>query len=337
MKKFLLSTFGLLVFSLIASAQTINIGDMTPQIGLVYSQGNGDYISPGASGANQTWDLSGMNNNETFTTTISNPSGLSGAENFPNATFASVIQGQESIGYSAVVNNRIEIVGLYTPNVTMTYPNPQTQIQFPLSYQSTYSDTYERNADLGSGISNQEVGGSSTVVDGYGTLITPTGTYTEVLRLKQNVESDLNTIMNGSVISTIPFTSETYIFVKAGFVTPLASVGTSGFSGQTEEFAVYYMSSTVGLENLSLIKELTVFPVPVVTDFTLRMEVETASEVGFNLFSVDGRMVAQFGTEFLPKGENTRSFAIPTSVASGVYLLQIKTPESALMKKIVIQ
>src|SRR5690606_25253673 len=91
------------------------------------------------------------------------PAGLEGSSDFPNATFASVIEGQEQVGYSAINNNRIEIVGLYAPTGIMTYPDPQTQLQFPLSYEATYSDTYERNADLGGGIGNKEVGTVSTV------------------------------------------------------------------------------------------------------------------------------------------------------------------------------
>ncbi|NEN23052.1 T9SS type A sorting domain-containing protein [Cryomorpha ignava] len=337
MMRNLLYTFGFVACSLISSAQTINIGDMTPQIGHVYTQENSDYVSPGTSGANQTWDLSGMTTNQTFTTTISSPVGLPGAEDFPSATFASVIQGQESIGYSAVINNRIEIVGLYTPTASMTYPNPQTQLQFPLSFQSTYSDTYERNVDFGGGIGNQEIGEASTIVDGYGTLITPTGTYTDVLRLKQDVEADLNTTSNGQVISTIPFTSVTYVFIKVGFIVPLASIVTSEFSGQTTEFATYYISSTVGLDKVSPVNNITIFPVPIVNDFTVNLNLEGADNVTFELFSIDGRMVAQLGKEFLPKGENTRSFTLPQSTASGVYLLQIKTPDSALMKKILVQ
>lgn len=337
MKKNLLSLISLLAFSLGAAAQTINIGDMSPQIGYVYTQGNSAYISPGESGANQTWDLSGLSSDETFVTTITAPAGLPGATNFPNATFASVISGQDAIGYSAIQSNRIEIVGLYTQTVVMTYPNPQTQLEFPLSYQATYSDTYERSADFGGGILNQETGTTSTLVDGSGTLITPSGTYTDVLRLKQEAESNLATIVNGEVVSEIPFSSTTYVFVKAGYSTPLASVGTSEFATQIEEFATYFISSTVGLDNVSPVSELTIFPVPVVSDFTIRANIESAADVTFSLFSVDGRMVAQLGNNFLPKGEYIQSFSLPENTASGVYFIQIKTPGSVIMEKIVVQ
>lgn len=337
MKKILLSTLGLLVFSLVTSAQTINIEDMTPPIGSVYTQENSDYVSPGTSGANQYWDLSGMTSNQTYTTTISNPVGLPGAENFPSATFAALIQGQESISYSAVIDNRIELVGLYTPTLSITYSNSQTQLQFPLSYQSTFSDTYERNADFGGGIGSQEIGETSSVVDGYGTLITPSGTYTDVLRLKQDVESYHNTTSDGEVISSIPYTSVNYSFYKLGFAAPLASIVASELSGQTTQFATYLISSTVGLQNLSPVNNITIFPVPVVNDFTINLDLETTSEVTFNLFSVDGRIVSKLGNEFLPTGENTRSFNLPKSTPSGVYFVQIKTPESVMMKKIVVQ
>ena len=337
MKKILLSVSAFLTLTLVSSAQTINIEDMTPPAGSVFTQENSDYISPGPSGANQYWDLSGMTSNQTYNTTISNPAGLPGAENFPTATFASLIEGQESIAYSAVIDNRIELVGFYTPTIYMTYLNSQTQLQFPLSYQSTFSDTYERYGDFGGGVGSQEIGETSSVIDGYGTLVTPSGTFTDVLRLKQDVESFHNTTSNGEVISSMPYTSVSYSFYKLGFTAPLASIVASELSGQTSQFATYLISSTVGVDKLSRVNNITIFPVPVVNDFTINLDLQTTCEVTFNLFSVDGRIVSRLGNEFLPKGENTLSFNLSESITGGVYFVQIKTPESVTMEKIVVQ
>lgn len=69
----------------------------------------------------------------------------------------------------------------------------------------------------------------------------------------------------------------------------------------------------------------------------VNMDLETAGEVSFSLLSITGRMIAQVGKDFLPKGENTRSLSLPDNTASGIYLLQIQTPESTLTKKIVVQ
>ena len=337
MKKLLLSIAGLLVLSLASTAQTITIGQMTPQIGDAYTLADCDHFSSGAAGSNQTWNLSGLTANETNIFTITNPAGLPGADNFPNASFASVITGQQAIGYSNVVANRIETLGMYSPQGLTIYADPITEFEFPLSYQSTYADSFERSTDMGGGTIVKETGDVSVLVDGAGTLITPAGTFTDVLRLKYDIESQVLFIVDGVVYANTPVTSTTYYFIKSGYSAPLARATSSLSSGQTIESATYYVGSTVGLDKLSPVNDLTIYPVPVLNDFTVNMDLKTSAEVTFYLFSIDGRMIAQLGKGFLSAGDNTRALSLPENTASGVYLLQIQTPESTLTKKIVVQ
>src|SRR5690554_5123688 len=103
MKILLLSIGALVGIALSSNAQTITIDQMTPQIGEVYTQGMmGAYISPGAAGTNQTWDLSGIVAAQTATTTISNPSGLPGSTVFPDASYAAWTEDLMQVGYSKI-------------------------------------------------------------------------------------------------------------------------------------------------------------------------------------------------------------------------------------------
>ena len=336
MKNLLISVAGLLALSIGSNAQTINIEDMTPQIGDVYTKGTSNYFSPGEAGTNQIWDLSGLIASDTYTETITDPTGLPGAVYFPDASYASVYDDESTINYYNVNNNRIETIGIYLEFGIMTLANPLTKIEFPLSFQTTYSDTYESYMDLG-GFENHEIGVATVTVDGSGTLITPAGTFTDVLRLKQIVKGELTLTSNGEHYSTDSVTSTTYLFVKAGYSVPLVSLGISQFGETITENASFYIDSTVGLDKLSPFKDLTIFPVPVRSDFIVNFDLKTSAEVSFNLFSVDGRMVAQLGKDLLPAGDNTLALRLPKNISSGVYLLQIQTPESTLTKKIVVQ
>ena len=338
MKNLFLSVAGLLALSIGSTAQTINIEDMTPQMGDIYTAALSFMaVSPGTSGLNQMWDLSGLNDYwiATSTSTIVSPEGLPGAENFPNATHANPTDGQESIAYISYGNNKIEMVGVYNPYAIKIYPNPKSNIEFPLSFQTSWSDTYEMNATADDGTFTQEIGTTTSIVDGSGTLITPTGTYTDVLRMKQAIEKQVITSVDGQVVSSYTNALVDYMFLKAGYAVPLAIVADVNSSG-IGSWASYSISSIVGLDKLSPVNELTIFPVPVINNFTINMDLEASTEVTFNLFSLDGRMIAQLGKDLLPSGYNTRALRLPKNTASGVYLLQIQTPESALTKKIVV-
>ncbi len=219
----------------------------------------------------------------------------------------------------------------------MDFPNPRSQMEFPISYQSTFSDTYERVMDMGSGISNQEVGAISAIVDGTGTLITPAGTYTDVLRIKLEISGDLNTIVNGQVVSAIPFSEVTYTFMKAGYKAPLLSLVNSDFSGQNTLIATYLLGGTVGLDEISPVSDLLLFPVPSNGEITMRFDLHESSEVEFNLFAIDGRLIDQLSKQILPKGENSIDLELPTTLSPGAYMVELKTNLGAEIKKIIVQ
>ncbi len=66
-----------------------------------------------------------------------------------------------------------------SPGVGNDYsPNPRTLMRFPFNYLDTESDTWQK---VGGSVENVTV-----TYDGYGTLITPTFTYTNVVRIKED-------------------------------------------------------------------------------------------------------------------------------------------------------
>lgn len=335
MKKFLLSIFCLCAISYTTKAQTITLEEASPHIGDTYVQASSDYVDPGTPGMNQTWDLSGLTNNQEYSSDIVNPAAQSGASNFPNATIAFVSGDQ--VGYSIIGNNKIEVAGLYNAGTVMTFPNPRTQLQFPLSYQSTFDDTYERFVDLTGDVANQEIGSVTGFVDGAGTVITPSGTFENVLRVKLETTAILNTIYQGDVISSIDYSDVGYTYIQAGSGYPLASIIISEYSGQTSTVVTYLISSTTGISDLKALSELTIFPVPTSTDLTVSFNLESSSEVSYNLFAIDGRLIGQLAKSTLPKGENSIVLALPRNCTSGVYLLQISTQNGVTTRRIIIE
>lgn len=140
-------------------------------------------IVAGSSGANQTWNYS-----STVLTTIGPVVGTEVttapfASNFPQANYFVKTNFNGTIYYLIAKSSatKLENLGIVTDTSILVNfsPNPQTQYEFPLSYNQTITDSYALTSD-------PTVNNSFTITyDAYGTLITPFGTYSNVVRIKR--------------------------------------------------------------------------------------------------------------------------------------------------------
>lgn len=191
MKKTLLITS--LTFSILVSAQPVILnGNNIPSIGTTATLYSGTPVSGiGNPGANQTWDFS----NVTFTApgatwTVVNPASTPYFSSFPTANYAWTFNFSGSLRYFYfnVSASKFNVLAdnLITPGSGNDFtPNTKTGLKFPFSYGDTLQDTF------------QKVGGTTKTVtvsyDGYGTLITPFATYTNVWRVKEDQGFGLGT------------------------------------------------------------------------------------------------------------------------------------------------
>jgi hypothetical protein len=140
-------------------------------------------MSPGGGGAGVTWNFSTLPLTFAGMINIVNPSASPYASTFPSANFVM----QMSVGASTVYDyNRNSSVGMET--FASTYagtgtgydftPNPRLSIPFPFHYLDSKTDTFQ---SLGS--STQDT--VRLTYDGYGTLILPWKTYSNVIRVKE--------------------------------------------------------------------------------------------------------------------------------------------------------
>jgi hypothetical protein len=163
-------------------AQPILVNTMTPfPVGTTDSVYSAlPSIAPGAGGAGVTWNLSGLVANLQGTVSVVTPSSTPYAATFPTTTFCAKL----TIGINtAYVYERLtagkweQLANNYAgPGTGTDYtPNPESALEFPMSYLNSFIDTFQKTG-----------GGANTVTvtyDGYGTLITPFATYTNVVRI----------------------------------------------------------------------------------------------------------------------------------------------------------
>jgi hypothetical protein len=185
----LLALMSILVCSSALAQPTIT-SNFSPTLGanVVLAVGDTNNISEGAAGANKTWDFSAMQKvgNNTGYTHIA-PSATPYSSQFPAATLAyATTSGQGNTGYVyyKISSTAFENVGVATSAIQMYYTNPQVILQYPTTYNSSYTDTYSGSGTNSQNITTYRNGNITITADAWGTLILPQATFNNVLRVK---------------------------------------------------------------------------------------------------------------------------------------------------------
>ena len=190
MKKIVLVAFAVLSINALAQPVILN-GNNIPVFGTTAPLFSGVAAGIGNPGANQVWDFSGVTFSATpVTWTVVSPDSTPYFSSFPTANYAWAFTSTSPTRYFYfnVSSTKFDVLAdnLLTPGSGNDFtPNYKTALQFPFSHGNTFQDTY------------QKVGGSPGIVtmtyDGYGTLITPFATYTNVWRVKEDLGSGYGT------------------------------------------------------------------------------------------------------------------------------------------------
>lgn len=312
------------VISMKLSGQpTLNSSGITPAVGETYAMKlfTATANQQGPSGANQTWNFSTLTASNTYHGSIANPASTPFSSTYPSATVCNTIATISNYEYFTITSsemNRIGTARTFGP-VTVVLSNPTKLLQFPLTYNNTFSDSYNGSI-TGPGYSGTRTGNLSATADAYGTLITPAGTYSNVLRIKvQETTTD-----NLGSFGTTTTTRTDYFFYKNGIHWPIMSFS-EAVTGTTTTRTGSWTESTVGINEInSSISNLTLFPNPVSISGTLTFELKESGDVSLAIYDAFGRMVKEIENTFLPSGSHTRQIDL-SGLASGLYGIRISS------------
>jgi len=336
---YILGIIALFLTTSILAQPTLDLSDLTPSIGDQFTHSLTQWVQMDDGGANQTWDYSNLTSDQSRTTEYIDPSTAPNINLFPEATHVSKTLELSQYGYSSYANNRSEIVGLLSQQggAYQIYPNPRTLLEFPLAYNSAFQDTYALENVLGGEGSIIQYGTVSASCDGYGTLIIPSGIYTDVVRVRYTITSTLEVILNSEVISSVNSTEIAYFFFAAGIPASLLTmVEYESDDGVTSTAANMYSGGVLNIENNEIQSSLNVYPNPA-TDFAfVEFQLDNSQYVSASLFSLDGRVIEQYSAQNFSSGQNKIQLEIP-AISSGVYLLQLKTGHITAHRKIHIE
>jgi hypothetical protein len=268
MKNHSLSLLSVLAVSIKLSAQSpiLTASNSNPVTGDNFTAQAINYVSPGSAGTSQVWDFSALVSAGTESFSYIDAATAPSSFSFPAATLATLNPATTTNNFYSATSSALYIEGYFygsPSNQTVPYSDPQQVMNYPFSMGSGFIDNY-RGTYI-SGPSTIIRNGVNTVnADGYGTLILPYGTLSNVLRVAV-VDQYTDTTSLGAPYSQ--FTLETYNWYLPGVhdaVLSLSSLFMNGGTTPVAQFGDYLDQSSVGIiERINESADFSFYPNPV--------------------------------------------------------------------------
>lgn len=268
-------------------------------------------LSPGPGGAGQTWSFTNAPSGNTFTASIIAPAGTPAAAEFPlaNKVFRFAGDTAEILQYYISGSQQTENLGTVTvfnvpnppPNMVVKFTDTRITTKYPMTIGQSFTDTYA--SSFSQVIDGQELsityskGKSTTKYDGFGTISTPAGTFSNCIRLKLSTQNTDSTVFTSIPIpgTVNKLRSSSYLwFRQSGTSFPVVfqlEMDTVTGPGGTPVISSsgYYSQPVTGVRAPESLWEGQYFPNPA-SEF-IRIPVVNQVEIPqIRLVSADGRV-----------------------------------------------
>lgn len=349
MKKSLLFITSLAFGSALTAQITITQSDIAP----LYTQVRQAYdsmptVTEGNAGANQTYNLSGLNNHVEDTLTFTLPQFTPYASDFPNANLAVINSNQGTPNYTYLMNtsSTLNIQGqasdpFATGTMAVSFDNDEVFIEFPSTYNSSYTDTASTYRQFFVGQNIPPLGYvdsarihmhvyKTSVVDGWGSCTTPLNTYNVIRQNIKRVEYDTIDVYAFSTWIPEVYTSmdstRTYCFWANGIGYPVAQLEDyQDFGTITSAIWIPGLPQQIGVAEMANNINMNVYPNPSVETVTFGSN--GAKLAAIYLLDMNGRIV---------KSANVTSDKTSINVsdlATGMYFYQAVDAHGTILEK----
>ena len=371
MKHLLLpSLLGLLSFSAISQV-TVSQSDM-PSSGdtLRFSVASAAGVDPGTGGNNQTWDFSSLQSTSqyvdeflpvsscpfTYVATYGFP--FSGSYSDMGRLDNSAFQIPTIPGINLTIN---DVYNFYKSNsadfsqkgfgasingfpIPIPYSDSDVLVPLPLTSTSTSTSPYSFNIQIPSLGYYGRVAERNNTVDGWGTLITPFGTF-QTLRIRSELAyTDTIAIDQLGFGFMLPQQTEVkYKWVAPGYGWPLLEITatTIPFVGTETVSRVVYRDNIAiddtGIED-AVLSAVEMYPNPASDVVMVKSELPVAQTMSYELMDASGRSLNKVNRSMQPAGTCLEILPIKQlQLANGIYFLKIQMGTSrALIRPLLV-
>lgn len=220
--------------------------------------------------------------------------------------------------------------------IPLKYANADMIYTFPMNMGTTHESS------SGLELSIPDMGyimidrNRSSVVDGWGNLTTPYGTF-EVLRLKSTV-SEYDSIYIDSLQLGLPLQRNyiEYQWIGKNFGTPLLGVTEDELFGTTIVFIDSVRGINVGIPEKILAKSFTVYPNPIQDVLKFQLKLASDCNLSISFYDMTGKCVYRSENQkyYLNSGE----FVLPLSelyLQKGLYLIVVNAKDQVYTSKFI--
>jgi hypothetical protein len=296
-------------------------------------------LTEGSAGANQTWSYPGIigtgpANVSYLVTAASTPF----AADFPTANYAvesPTTTGGTGYGYYSINSSYGDLLGIGLSSVNGTFPivysDPLRAMTFPYTYGTTVTDSYTGFASYIAGgytINLYRTGNFYSQNDAYGTITTPTGTYSNSLR-SYIVDQSLDSQVIVGLFTTLFFhKSVSYAWKNLNladniFLLTYDTIINDGIPSYAK--AASFSTSSTGMNEFTSAKPLAIFPNPAINATVVHLSADEmeSGETKFTATTVEGKIVKEI--DFTLFAANHKTVDIDMSdVPAGLYFIQLR-------------
>lgn len=297
---------------------------------------NQGVYSPGNGGANITWDFSNVQGTVGGVKLLYGNCSSSVPEcaSFPTANRYVVSldnNGNQSDDKNLfrVTSTQFEAIGTrnIANNFTLTYTDTPIELKFPTTYLQSFSDTSSYTVNGVTTNTNDVI-----TVDGYGTLKTPVGTYTNVLRVKK--ASTVNISMGGSTVSTTQITTYTWYknnreqiagFSVSNMTFPMPQALPSTFQYTTNTANLAVKEALAG-------KPMVVYPNPT-KDGKVWIDTKNSRMKSISVYDISGKNIGSLSANQIKQTEGKYILDLQ-NYPDGTYIIKVETDQNTVSKTI---
>ena len=335
-KPFLLILFVFIyIIQINAQIPTLTFSNSGIQPGDIFSYYEADTVGvePGSAGTNQIWNFSDLTMNSVLRSThFISPSITQNHSLFVEATVADTSGGNEA--FYKINSNENTVLGWCNSSTNIVYTNPETIVNYPFSYGDISNDNFSANYNASS-IQFYTNGTVSANADSWGTLILPSGTFSNILRVKF-----IQDVTDSSTFYTALTHTETYSWYDGVNKRPIFDIvkTVSSAMGNTYYVKTVHVSADVysGLnyeENKGLTFYMLLDNDKKILNLYFNSQIESDAELF--IYDMQGKMVKNSKIGFVQKGNSQKAIGLP-EISKGIYIVKLKTDKNYYNKKIVL-
>lgn len=305
----------------ITSANIFVIGDV------LTAQGSDTSAVEGPAGINQVWNFSSIPAvGAAMQTEVVTPSSTPYGASFPTANISTQdMTGQDAYAYLKTTSTDMQLVGFAAGGDEYPLADFQTEFVYPFTYNTMFIDNSSGNWVINTVPIDRDAV-NTFHADAYGTLQLPSGTFTDVLRVKYVQEvTDVSTIYQTTITTVTVITS--YSWYKSGIKDPLMSINYTDVTvfGYTQHGkGVSYYPGTVSTNDLQpAVVALNCFPNPAKDHATLSFTMDEAGDATISIINIAGQQVKSFEEKSFSAEKHAEELNL-NDLADGVYFIRLE-------------